>query len=91
MTIWNNGIIFHRRSLLRQLSHSSGYFNFDHVLLQSVDVFNTVQILSGQPTFITETFELLMKSCEAMQSLIQCAVACLSENTVCCCAKSDCS
>jgi len=39
------------------------------VLLQLANILNTVQILSVQLTFITETFELLTKSCAKFDSL----------------------
>jgi len=37
--------------------------------LQLVDILNTVQILSGQLTFIAERFELLANSCAKSDSL----------------------
>jgi len=33
------------------------------MLIQVMDILNTVSILSGQLTFISETYELLTKSC----------------------------
>jgi len=40
------------------------------LLIQLMDILNTVSILSGQLTFVTETFELLTKSSAKFDSLL---------------------
>jgi len=61
LTIWND---LPWSSSTRQSYNFTADFN--HRLLQLVDILNALfntGILSGHPTFITEAFELLMKSC----------------------------
>jgi len=72
-------------SLIRQLYHFAT--DFDRVLLQllGTDIDNTLfkyRVSYRHLTFMIETFEVLMKSCEKFDLLfvhIQCATACSLE------------
>jgi len=59
----------HKSSLiLKQSYHFAA--DIDRMLLQLVDILNTLNVAIGQLKFITETFEPLVKSCAKFQLLL---------------------